>query len=560
MTGVQTCALPICFPVTIGGAGEIGMNLNLFGYGKPGEYKWIIVDIGVTFSDDNIPGIEVILPNPEFIANQKENLLGIVLTHAHEDHVGAIAHLWPMLECPIYATPFTAAIVREKFKELKINIGSHLKIIKLGGNVKLGAFDIDYVTLTHSILEPNGLAITTPEGVVLHTADWKIDDDPLIGDKTDVKKLSELGKKGVLAMVCDSTNIFNLGSSGSESLVRTGLLTVLEKMKNRIVITSFASNVARMETVFKVAEKIGRQVCLVGRSMNRIYQLARQCNYLQDIKNPVDVRDAKKIPKNKMVFLCTGSQGEQRAALARIANGTHPDLHLENGDNVIFSSRIIPGNEKRLFKIFNDFSKNNINVLSEENSMIHVSGHPAREDLKKMYNWVKPKILIPVHGEQRHMAEHINFAKEMGVKFPVKVNNGEIIRLAPGEPEVVDKVTWGRVYLDGKILIDNDSKVLKDRRNIAANGYMEITVLISKNGQLKNNPIITLKGIPLNEEDESEIEYDLEDIVMDTCKTFNLNNSKQEKNLIDTLKGNCRKLINDKSGKKPLVNINLVRL
>lgn len=545
---------------SLGGAGEIGMNLNLFGYGKPGEYKWIIVDIGVTFSDDNIPGIEVILPNPEFIADQKENLLGIVLTHAHEDHVGAIAHLWPMLECPIYATPFTAAIVREKFKELKINIGSHLKIVKLGGNVKLGAFDIDYVTLTHSILEPNGLAITTPEGVVLHTADWKIDDDPLIGEKTDIKKLSEIGKKGVLAMVCDSTNIFNLGSSGSESLVRTGLFTVLEKMKNRIVITSFASNVARMETVFKVAEKIGRQVCLVGRSMNRIYQLARQCNYLQDIKVPIDVRDSKKIPKNKIVFLCTGSQGEQRAALARIANGTHPDLQLEKDDNVIFSSRIIPGNEKRLFKIFNDFSKNDINVLSEENSMIHVSGHPAREDLKKMYNLIKPKILIPVHGEQRHMAEHINFAKEMGVKFPIKVSNGEIIRLSPGEPKVVDKVTWGRVYLDGKVLIDNDSPVLKERRNMAANGYMEITVLISKNGQIKNNPVITIKGVPLIDEDASEIEYDLEDIVMDTCKTFNLNNSKQEKNLIDTLKGNCRKLINDKSGKKPLVNINLVRL
>ena len=337
---------------SLGGAGEIGMNLNLFGYGKPGEYKWIIVDIGVTFSDDNIPGIEVILPNPEFIVNQKENLLGIVLTHAHEDHVGAIAHLWPMLECPIYATPFTAAIVREKFKELKINIGNHLKIVKLSGNVKLGVFDIDYVTLTHSILEPNGLAISTPEGLVLHTADFKIDDDPLIGEKTDVKKLTELGKKGVLAMICDSTNIFNLGSTGSESSVRTGLLTVLEKMKNRIVITSFASNVARMETVFKVAEKIGRQVCLVGRSMNRIYQLARQCNYLQDIKVPIDVRDAKKIPKNKIVFLCTGSQGEQRAALARIANGTHPDLHLEKGDNVIFSSRIIPGNERKIIQNF----------------------------------------------------------------------------------------------------------------------------------------------------------------------------------------------------------------
>jgi ribonuclease J len=545
---------------SLGGAGEIGMNLNLFGYGKPGEYKWIMVDIGVTFSDDNIPGIEVILPNPEFIVDQRENLLGIVLTHAHEDHVGAIAHLWPMLECPIYATPFTAAIVREKFKELKINIVNHLKIVKLGGNVKLGTFDIDYVTLTHSILEPSGLAITTPEGVILHTADWKIDDDPLIGEKTDIEKLTDIGKKGVLAMVCDSTNIFNLGSSGSESLVRTGLFTVLEKMKNRVVITCFASNVARMETVFKVAEKIGRQVCLVGRSMNRIYQLARQCNYLQDIKVPIDVRDSKKIPKNKIIFLCTGSQGEQRAALARIANGTHPDLHLEKDDNVIFSSRIIPGNEKRLFKIFNDFSKNDINVLSEENSMIHVSGHPAREDLKKMYNWIKPKILIPVHGEQRHMAEHINFAKEMGIKFPIKASNGEIIRLSPGEPKVIDKVTWGRVYLDGKVLIDNDSPVLKERKNMAANGYMEITVLISKNGQIKNNPVITIKGIPLIEEDASEIEYDLEDIVMDTCKTFNLNNSKQEKNLIDTLRGNCRKLINDKSGKKPLVNINLVRL
>ena len=544
---------------SLGGAGEIGMNLNLFGYGKPGDYKWIIVDIGVTFSDDNIPGIEVILPNPEFIVNQKENLLGIVLTHAHEDHVGAIAHLWPMLECPIYATPFTAAIVKEKFKEQKINVGNHLKIVKLGGNVKLGEFDIDYVTLTHSILEPCGLAITTPEGIVLHTADWKIDDNPLIGEKTDVKKLTELGKKGVLAMVCDSTNIFNLGSSGSESLVRTGLLTVLEKMKNRIVITSFASNVARMETVFKVAKKIGRKVCLVGRSMGRIYQLARQCNYLQDIETPIDVRDSKKIPKNKIIYLCTGSQGEQRAALSRIANGTHPDVHLEKNDNVIFSSRIIPGNEKRLFKIFNDFSKSEIQVLSEENSMIHVSGHPAREDLKKMYGWVKPKIAIPVHGEQRHMAEHINFAKEMGVKYPVKINNGEIIRLSPGEPQVVDKVTWGRIYLDGKVLITNDSQILKERRNMAANGYMEITILI-KNGQIKNNPIITLKGIPLLEEDAAEIEYDLEDIVMDTCKTFNLNNSKQERNIIDTLKGNCRKLISEKSGKKPLVNINLIRL
>ncbi len=544
----------------LGGAGEIGMNLNIFGFGKPSEYQWIIVDIGVTFSDDNIPGIEVILPNPEFIVNQKKNLLGIVLTHAHEDHVGAIAHLWPMLQCPIYATPFTAAIVREKFKEKKINISSHLKIIKLESNIKLGPFDIDYVTLTHSILEPNGLSITTPLGTILHTADWKIDETPLIGKSFDYKKLQEIGNRQILAMVCDSTNIFNYGSSGSEKLVRDGMLTILDKMKNRIVITSFASNVIRMETIFKCAEKIGRKVSLVGRSMNRIYELARQCNYLQDIEPPIDVRETKKIPRNKIIYLCTGSQGEQRAALSRIASSVHPDVFLEEGDNVIFSSRIIPGNEKKLYKMFNQFSKNNINVLSEENSMIHVSGHPGREELKKMYQWIKPKIMIPVHGEERHMTEHISFAKEMGVKYPIKTSNGEIVRLAPGEPKVIDKVTWGRVYLDGKVLIDNDSPVLKERRNMSANGYMEITVLISKNGQIKNNPVITLKGIPLIEEDASEIEYDLEDIVMNTCKNFNLNNSKQEKNLIDTLIGNCRKLINDKSGKKPLVNINLVRL
>jgi ribonuclease J len=545
---------------SLGGAGEIGMNLNLYGYGKHRDYKWIIVDIGVTFSEENAPGIEVILPNPDFIVEQSENLLGILLTHAHEDHVGAIAHLWPMLKCPIYATPFTASIVREKFKEKKINIGSYLKVIELNSTVTLEDFKVEYITLTHSILEPNGLAIHTPVGTVMHTADWKIDENPLIGNPIDQKKLIEIGKKGVLAMICDSTNIFNLGSTGSESEVRDNLITVFEKMKNRVVITAFASNVARMESIFKAAEKAGRVVSLVGRSMGRIYDLARQCGYLQNIKLPIDVRDAKKIPKNKIVYLCTGSQGEQRAALSRIASGTHPDVHLEENDNVLFSARIIPGNEKKLFSLFNKFSKSKINVLSEENALIHVSGHPSRDDLKKMYQWVRPKIAVPVHGENRHLAEHINFAKEMGVEFPTQVENGDVLRLYPNEPKVIDKVTWGRVYLDGKVLIHQDSYVLKERRNMASNGYMEISVLINKNGKIHNSPIITLQGIPLEDADMDEIEYDIEDTVLKTCKAFSLNNAKQEKNLIETLRINSRKVITDKSGKKPLVNVNLIRL
>jgi ribonuclease J len=545
---------------SLGGAGEIGMNFNLFGYGEPGAYKWIIVDIGVTFSDDNAPGIEVIMPNPDFIVDQRHNLLGIVLTHAHEDHVGAIAHLWPMLKCPIFATPFTTAVVREKFKERKVDAASHIKTVPLEGNVKLGPFDIDYVTMTHSILEPSGLAINTPLGTVLHTADWKIDETPQIGMPINSKKLQDIGNKQVLAMLCDSTNIFNHGSSGSEQLVRDGLLPILEGMTNRIVITSFASNVIRMETVFKCAEKIGRKVSLVGRSMNRIYELARQCNYLQDIHPPIEARAAKNMPKDKIVYLCTGSQGEQRAALSRIVSGTHADIRLEEGDNVIFSSKIIPGNEKKLYKMFNQLTKNNINVLSEENSMIHVSGHPGREELKKMYQWIRPKIAIPVHGEERHLAEHINFAKEMGVPYPIKIGNGEIVRLAPGEPAVIDTVTSGRVYLDGKVLIEHDSHALEQRRKISLHGYMEVSVLIAQNGQIKHQPIITLQGIPFTHDDAAEIEYDLEDVVQDTCKAFDLNNSKQEKLVIDHLRENCRKLIHSRSGKKPVLNINLIRL
>ena len=370
----------------LGGSGEIGMNMNLYAYGKPSEQKWIIIDTGVTFADDTIPGIDVIYPDPGFIIDRKDDLLGIVITHAHEDHVGAITHLWKKLNCKIYATPFTAVLIKEKFKEKNIDINNFLQIVELNGRINLGPFKIEYITLTHSILEPNGLRIETPAGTILHTGDWKVDPNPLIGGKINSDRLKEIGNEGVLAMICDSTNVFSMGRSGSELDVRKNVLNLMSNLKKRIIVTSFASNVARIETIFFCAEKTGRQISLVGRSMHRIYKAARQCGYLKNVIEPIDPRDAKNISREKIVYLCTGSQGEPMGAMMRISNYTHPDVIIEKGDAVIFSSKIIPGNEKKLYKLHNQLVKEGIEVISEETEFVHVSGHPNREDLKDMYN------------------------------------------------------------------------------------------------------------------------------------------------------------------------------
>tara|TARA_B100001146_G_scaffold13303_1_gene10687 strand:+ start:750 stop:2417 length:1668 start_codon:yes stop_codon:yes gene_type:complete len=543
----------------LGGSGEIGMNMNLFSYGKPEAQKWIIVDIGVTFADDSIPGIDLIYPDPGFIIDKKKDLLGIVLTHAHEDHIGAIAHIWPKLKCKMYATPFTAVLIKEKFKEKKIDIGKNLKIVDLNGNIKLGPFKIEFITLTHSILEPNGLLIETPAGIVLHTGDWKVDPNPLIGNKIDQTKLKEIGNKGVLAMICDSTNVFSHGRAGSEADVRTNLLKLMSNLKKRIIVTSFASNVARMETIFYCAEKTKRQISLVGRSMHRIYKAAKQCGYLKNVISPIDAREAKKISREKIVYLCTGSQGEPMGAMMRIINYTHPDVFIEKEDTVIFSSKIIPGNEKKLYKLHNQLVKNQIDVISEETDFVHVSGHPNREDLRDMYDWVKPKSVIPVHGEHRHMAEHISFAKEMQVPYPVQVENGDIVKLFPGQkPEVFDKAPVGRLYVDGIISVNEDSQSIRERKNLANNGYLEVTILINGKGKLFKKPLLSFKGLPI--EEAQDFIYDLEDEIENISRTFSLNNKKQESNLIEALKISCRKIVKEKTGKKPYTNINLVRI
>ena len=544
----------------LGGSGEIGMNMNLFSYGKPDNQKWLIVDIGVTFADDTLPGIDLIYPDPGFIIDKKDDLLGIILTHAHEDHIGAIAHIWPQLKCNIYATPFTSVLIKEKFKEKKIEIGNNLKIVDLNGTVKLGPFKIEFITLTHSILEPNGLSIETPVGTILHTGDWKCDPNPLIGNTINEKKLKQIGAQGVLAMICDSTNIFNPGRAGSELDVRQSLLKIMQNKNKRIIVTSFASNVARMETIFYCAKKIERQISLVGRSMHRIYKAARQCGYLKNVIDPIDSREAKKISREKIVYLCTGSQGEPMGAMMRIAHYVHPDVFIEKDDTVIFSSKIIPGNEKKLYSLHNQLVKNGIEVISEENEFVHVSGHPNQEDLKDMYNWVKPKAIIPVHGEHRHMMEHINFAKEMQVPYPVQIENGDIVQIYPGnEPHVVDKAPVGRMYIDGNISISEDSQSLKERKNLANNGYLEVTIIINNKGKVIKKPIFSFRGLPIENQNDDFI-FDLEDEIKKTSRTFSLNSTKQENILKEELKKNCRKLIKEKTGKKPYTNINLVRV
>ena len=542
----------------LGGSGEIGMNMNLFAYGKPGFQKWIIVDIGVTFADDTVPGIDLIYPDPGFIIDKKEDLLGIVLTHAHEDHIGAIAYIWPKLQCKIYATPFTALLISEKFKEKKIDIRPFLKIVELNGTLRLDPFNIEFITLTHSIIEPNGLKIETPVGNILHTGDWKCDPDPLIGKTIDSKRLIEIGKEGVLAMICDSTNVFSIGRAGSESDVRKNLLKIMENLKKKILVTSFASNVARMESVFYCAEKTGRQISLVGRSMHRIYKAAKSCGYLKNIIDPIDPREAKKISREKIVYLCTGSQGEPLGAMSRISRNVHPDVFIEKNDAVIFSSKIIPGNEKKLYKLHNTLVKDEIEVISEENNFVHVSGHPNREDLKDMYNWIKPRTVIPVHGEYRHMMEHINFAKEMKVPNSVKVENGDIVRLYPGKyPEVFDKAPSGRLYLDGNVSVEEDSKSIKERKSLSENGVLDVSIVVQgKKTSIRTK--ISYRGLPINENEEFLI--GLEEQINKTARTFSLNNKKQETNIIDSIKITCRKYTKEKTGKKPVTNINLIRI
>ena len=535
----------------LGGSGEIGMNFNAYGFGPPSQRKWIIVDCGVLFGREAAtPGVDVIMPDIRFLAEQADNVLGIIATHAHEDHIGAIAPLWPMLKCPIYATPFTAILIEGKLEEAGLLGRVRVKRIPLGGALTLGPFQMDFISITHSILEPNLLAIRTPLGLIAHTGDWKIDPDPLLGAGTDVAAIRKLGDEGVLALVCDSTNALQQGHSGSESQVRTSLTELIGTLKGRVAVTAFASNVARLDTVGHAARAHGRKLALVGRSMHKIVQAARDSGYLKDFAT-IDEADAAELPARKVLDLCTGSQGEPRAALARIARDDHPNVHLGKGDAVIFSSRIIPGNEIPIFELHNQLSALGVEVLTELDHFVHVSGHPAREELAQMYAWTRPRIAVPVHGELRHMAEHARLAKSLQVPEALVPANGQMYRLAPGPAELIDEVPSGRILLDGRVLVAEGEGLTKSRRAMAHAGLIVITLVLDGKGRVCAEPSILMEGIP----------EPVHEAVREAVDEMTRKHKKGDADhLSENVRRAARRAAQDAWGKKPITRVTVVEL
>jgi ribonuclease J len=541
--------------VPLGGAGEIGMNLNLYGH----DGAWVMLDLGVSFADEHLPGIDLVMPDPTFIAERREDLLGLVLTHAHEDHIGAVAHLWPRLRCPVYATPFTAALVRRKLDEMELTDEVELHVVPLGGNVKLGPFDMTYVTLTHSILEPNALAIRTPLGTVLHTGDWKLDPEPMLGDVTDVAALKGLGEEGVLAMVCDSTNVFSPGRSGSEAEVRESLMKIVGGMRGRVAITTFASNVSRLATVAEVAQTHDRHLVLVGRSMRRTVAAARETGYLQDLPRLLNEDEAGWVPPDKVLYLVTGSQGEPRGAMARIASGDHPHINLGRGDSVIFSSKIIPGNERPIGIVQNQLALAGVEVITEKSHFVHVSGHPNRDELADMYRWVRPRIAVPVHGEMRHLFEHARFARSLQVPEAPVVSNGDVLRLAPGRPEIVDRVASGRLVLDGNRLVPDDSRGVVERRRLSFGGHISVAVVVDGHGRLAAPPSAVASGLP-DLGDDGLIEETVGSAVGDAVAKLDPRSRADDAAVEDAARRAARRAVSGLTGKKPVCQIQVVRL
>lgn len=476
----------------LGGSGEIGMNLNLY----QTQGKWLMVDCGISFADTYLPGIDLIMPNTNYIEQRKDKLAGLIITHAHEDHVGALPHLWRRFRCPVYATPFTMIIIRLKLAEAGLLDEVPLIEVPLEGQVVVGPFTVDFISLTHSIPEPNAVRITTKAGTVFHTGDWKLDPEPLLGEKTNEDKMRQVGDAGVLALVCDSTNVFNVEPSGSESKVRDTITRMLATKKGKIFCATFSSNVARVDTLAQAAKHNGREVCLVGRSLKRNVAAAREAGYLHDFPRVVDESDAGYLPNEKILYICTGCQGEARAALMRIAQGNNRDVTISRGDTVVFSSKIIPGNELHIGRLHNRLVELGAEVITEKDAFVHVSGHPGQMELRQMYDWIRPDILVPVHGEIRHMVRQAELGRCSGIKNTIVPQNGTLIRLAPGPAEIIEYVDVGRFALDGQFLIPSEDNAIVTRRRILYNGALVVSLVVDEAGEFLAAPQVTNLGSP----------------------------------------------------------------
>jgi len=535
--------------VALGGSGEIGMNVNLYGC----RGQWIMVDLGLNFAGPDYPGIELILPDLEFIEEQQARLAGIILTHGHEDHIGALPYLADELKAPLFATPCTAGLIAGKLEEEGLTGQVQLNIVERGGTVELGPFRVSFVALSHSIPEGNGLLIETPFGNLFHTGDWKIDETPVLGSAPDTDVLTEIGDRGVLALICDSTNVFQEKPSGSEESVHEGLLGQVMKAKGRVLVTTFASNAARLQTIGRVAHEAGRQVCIAGRSLERILRVAQATGYLQDFPPPISFDEAMRLPRADVLIIATGGQGEPRAALGRIAAATH-DLKLGEGDTVIFSSRIIPGNEVAIGRIMNQLSDLGVQIVTERQAHVHVSGHPGRPELVQMYEWVRPQIVVPVHGEARHLAEHARLALQHGVQHAVVQKNGDVIRLAPGEPAKVDEARVGRLVLDGDVILPADGSTVNERRRIGYGGLITVALPVSDDGELAGTPMIRPFGVPV-EEDRDDFIADATDAAKRAYTP-----GVDEERVRESVRLAVRRCATLWTGKKPLVEVMLLQV
>ena len=537
----------------LGGAGEIGMNCNLYHY----KNRWIMVDLGVTFSDNDSNSFELIMPNIEFVLEKIGKLSALILTHAHEDHIGAVPYLLKKLgDIPIYTTSFTASVLKRKLASVGIS-DYKINLMEYGKTLNIHDFSIEIFSMTHSIPESNALMIKTKNGNIFHSGDWKLDPDPLIGEALDVKKLKNLVNDGVDTMICDSTNIFNINPSGSEREVRDNLLNIFSEKKNgKIIITCFASNVARVETILKVSEMSNKCCLLLGRSLHKIYESAKENNFLLDFNNIISEKEAEMIPENDLVVICTGSQGENRAALSRLVNGRHKSVQLHKNDTVIFSSREIPGNEKKINLVKSLILKHGCILLDDTNSMVHVSGHPSKQELEKMYEWISPKLLIPVHGEYRHLQEHIKFSKKCGIKEQIFVENGNIVKLSKNSKQkIICKVISGKTVLKGNKIISIEDKLFKDLDIISSDGEIFVNLIMNVNDDLLTEPIIFCKTIPIEESNKVELKEVISESIRDLSK-----NSIDDSVLSNELKIKIRSYIKMTTGLKPLTYVEIVRI
>jgi len=533
--------------LALGGSGEIGMNVNLYGC----RGKWLMVDMGLTFADPDYPGIDLILPELEFIEQRRKDLVGIVLTHGHEDHIGALPYMAADLGVPLFATPFTAGLIASKLEEEGLTGKVRLKIIERGGSFDLDPFRLTYVPLAHSIPEGNGLLIETPLGKVFHTGDWKLDDAPVLGQPSSAETLTRIGDGGILAMVCDSTNTFQETASGSESSVHPGLLEQARKAEGRVMVTTFASNAARLETIGRVAVEAGRQVCVAGRSLDRILKVARATGYLRDFPPVIRFDEAMRLPRNEVLIIATGGQGEARAALGRVAFGNH-ELKLVAGDTVIFSSKQIPGNEIAIGRIMNALSDLGVLTVTERQAHVHVSGHPGRPELAAMYGYMRPQILVPVHGEKRHLAEQARFALAQGIPKSIVQENGQIIRLAPKGPKKIGDARVGRLVLDGDVILPADGATISDRRRMSLNGLITVALAIDASGRLAGDPTVRPFGVPV-EEDRDDFLADASDAA---ARAFAP--GVPEEKMREAVRLAVRRCATLWTGKKPMVDVTVL--